>query len=480
MGVSGCNRLSGQGFNLANGYARIVSLICADMCCISLVWAVVVYGYRLLGFGKYMPENYLRFWPIIVVFVLFNAIFKLYHGNCFYPSVPLSEVEEFRRLVISAIITHLLAMAFLGFSRQVEILSRVVLGVSGFGVAALSQPFRNCARRILWQTGIGRLRAFLVGSGPLAQQVADFCATSAFLGYRIVGSFDHRGEAINGIPRLGSLRDIVRFGREMNVKRLVVCEDERLLREQLMDFTMQFQFIDFIPSRQAFPVFESRLIEMDGLCGVEMVNQCCMKLLGFEKAVIDFLIAVVAMLVFSPLFIIIPVLIKLTSKGPVFYRHHRLGRYGRPIRVWKFRSMYADADVRLKEILARDSALRAEWEANFKLANDPRITPVGNFLRKTSLDELPQLFNVFSGDMSMVGPRPIVEDEVRYYGEKYPLFARAKPGITGLWQASGRSDTDYDRRVMLDCHYVLNWSIWMDIWVILRTAIVVLAMKGAR
>ena len=475
-----CGKPNKPRIDFTGGFVRVASLMCADLLCICSVWAVAVYGYKLVGHGLYTPERYLEFWPIAVVFVLFNMIFRLYHGNCFYPSVPLGEVEEFRRLVVSSLITHLLAMAFLGFSRQVEILSRVVLIVSGIGVALLSQPIRNGARKALWRMGIGRLRAFLIGSGPLAQQIADFCATSPFLGYRIIGTFDHRGETVNGVPRLGSLRDIVRFGHDMNVKRLVVCEDERLLSEQLMDFTKHFQFIDFFPSRKAFPVFESRLIEMGGFCGIEMVNQACMKMLGVEKVILDFLIAVAAMLVLSPLFIIIPVLIKLTSRGPVFYRHHRLGKDGRPIRVWKFRSMYVDADVRLKEILARDPALKAEWEANFKLVDDPRITPVGNFLRKTSLDELPQLFNVFSGDMSVVGPRPIVEDEVRYYGDRYALFSRVKPGITGLWQASGRSDTNYDRRVALDCHYVLNWSPWMDIWVIIRTAFVVLTMKGAR
>ena len=475
-----CDKPNRFRMDFAGGFVRVASLMCADLLCICSVWAVAVYGYRVLGNGLYTPERYLEFWPIAVVFVLFNMIFRLYHGNCFYPSVPLGEVEEFRRLVGSALITHLLAMAFLGFSRQVEILSRVVLIVSGVGVAVFAQPFRNCARSLLWRLGIGRLRAFLVGSGPQAQQMADLCAANPFFGYRVVGSFDHRGEAVEGVPRLGSLRDIVRIGREMNVKRLVVCEDERLLSEQLMDFTTQFQFIDFFPLRKAVPVFGSRLVEVDGFCGIEMVNQACMKMLGVEKVVLDFLIAVVAMLLLSPLFIVIPLLIKLTSKGPVFYRHHRLGMNGQPIRVWKFRSMYVNADTRLKEMLARNPALKAEWEANFKLKDDPRITPIGNFLRKTSLDELPQLFNVFSGDMSVVGPRPIVEDEVHYYGDRYALFSRAKPGITGLWQASGRSDTSYDRRVALDCHYVLNWSPWMDIWVIIRTAFVVLTMKGAR
>ena len=174
------------------------------------------------------------------------------------------------------------------------------------------------------------------------------------------------------------------------------------------------------------------------------------------------------------------VLIKLTSRGPVFYRHTRLGKKGRPLRVWKFRTMYVDADERLRAILATDPVRKAEWEANFKLSDDPRATPFGRFLRKTSLDEFPQLFNVFAGDMTLVGPRPIVEGEVVHYGTAYETFASVKPGITGLWQASGRSDTDYARRVALDTHYILNWSPWLDLWILKKTLFAVLFMRGAK
>ena len=177
---------------------------------------------------------------------------------------------------------------------------------------------------------------------------------------------------------------------------------------------------------------------------------------------------------------IIPLLIVITSKGPVFYRAERLGRGSRRIRVWKFRSMYSDADKRLDELLASNPSLKAEYDANFKLASDPRVTPLGRFLRKTSLDEIPQLFNVFSGEMALIGPRPIVEKEVPYYGDAYKVFSSVKPGITGLWQCSGRSDTDYPRRVALDSYYVLNWSPWLDIWILFRTVGAVLFMRGAR
>ena len=198
-----------------------------------------------------------------------------------------------------------------------------------------------------------------------------------------------------------------------------------------------------------------------------------------EKQVLDTSLALIVAVFLLPFFVLIPVLIKCCcGKGPVFYRANRLGKVGRPIRVWKFRSMHADADARLKSILDADPKRKAEFEANFKLADDPRVTPFGKFLRKTSLDEIPQLFNVFAGDMALVGPRPIVTAEIPYYGEAFEIFSSVKPGITGLWQCSGRSDADYARRVALDVHYVLNWSPWMDLWIVVRTAIAVLTMKG--
>ena len=183
---------------------------------------------------------------------------------------------------------------------------------------------------------------------------------------------------------------------------------------------------------------------------------------------------------FLPFFVVIPLLIKLTSRGPVFYRHLRIGQGGREFRIWKFRSMYADADARLAEMLAKNPKMKDEYESDFKLTHDPRVTPLGRFLRRTSLDELPQLFNVFLGQMSMIGPRPIVQEEVEKYGASYAGLSSVKPGITGLWQISGRSDTGYARRVEFDTYYALNWSPWLDLWILLRTIFAVLLMRGAR
>ena len=178
-------------------------------------------------------------------------------------------------------------------------------------------------------------------------------------------------------------------------------------------------------------------------------------------------------------FFIITILVMLDSEGPVFYRRARIGRYGRRFYVYKFRTMVQNADHLLQTYLAESPELRAEWLATHKLKNDPRITRVGAILRKTSLDELPQLWNILVGEMSLIGPRPIVDAEVEKYGDCFDLYTQVRPGLTGLWQVSGRSDTSYEQRVELDKYYVLNRSLKLDLQILWKTVFVVLKKDGA-
>jgi Undecaprenyl-phosphate galactose phosphotransferase WbaP len=197
------------------------------------------------------------------------------------------------------------------------------------------------------------------------------------------------------------------------------------------------------------------------------------------KRTLDVLGAGAILLVLSPLFLVLASLTR-RDGGPAFYAHTRIGQGGRGFGCLKFRSMVTDSQARLDALLAADPAARAEWEATRKLKNDPRVTAVGRFLRKTSLDELPQLINVLRGEMSLVGPRPVVAAELStYYGAAAAHYMSVRPGITGLWQVSGRSDTSYAQRVALDVAYATKPSLWQDIKILLRTPMVVLARRGA-
>ncbi len=198
------------------------------------------------------------------------------------------------------------------------------------------------------------------------------------------------------------------------------------------------------------------------------------------KRILDVVVASIALIFVLPLLIVVGVLIRLQDGGQAVYSQKRYGRNGRTFKCYKLRSMVANADQRLIEILAQDPEARIEWEQTQKLTHDPRITPLGRFIRKTSIDELPQLFNILKGEMSIVGPRPIVENEITKYGEFYRDYCSVRPGLTGLWQVEGRSDTTYEQRVQLDVKYATTRNFTGDIMIMLRTVPAVLLSRGAR
>jgi Undecaprenyl-phosphate galactose phosphotransferase WbaP len=213
--------------------------------------------------------------------------------------------------------------------------------------------------------------------------------------------------------------------------------------------------------------------------GLKVRNNLLSPKTQVAKRAIDLALCALFAPILLPGIAIISAVIALESGFPVFYSQERLGHDGRTFRIWKFRTMVRNAAEILKETLAKDPALRKEWVKTQKLRKDPRVTRMGRLLRKTSLDELPQLINVVRGEMSLVGPRPIVQDEVPKYGEAYTLYAKTTPGLTGLWQVSGRNNTTYAERVAYDAHYVRHWSVWMDIYLLAKTVAVILTGDGA-
>ena len=197
------------------------------------------------------------------------------------------------------------------------------------------------------------------------------------------------------------------------------------------------------------------------------------------KRFMDLALLVIGAPLVTILLAVIYLVIKLDSPGPALFKQTRLGRAGKEIEIWKFRTMALDAESILANYLGQDAELRKEWDEGHKLKNDPRITRFGRFLRHTSLDELPQVWNILRGEMSLVGPRPIVDEELSLYGADFEIYKQAIPGLTGLWQVSGRNDLPYDERVRLDVLYVKTWSLWLDLGILTRTAWVALRGQGA-
>lgn len=219
--------------------------------------------------------------------------------------------------------------------------------------------------------------------------------------------------------------------------------------------------------------------EQDGSLEMATTNESTKSKYGyfFIKRAFDFISAFLLLILISPIFLIIAIAIKVDSKGPVFFKHMRVGKNGKPLPTYKFRTMVTNAEELLKKLTPEQ---KKEYEENFKLENDPRITKVGNILRKTSLDELPQLLNIIIGNMSVVGPRPVVRKELEKFGDQVDKLLSVTPGLTGYWQANGRSNTTYEERVAMELYYVDHYSIWLDIKIIFQTVGAVIRKEGAK
>jgi Undecaprenyl-phosphate galactose phosphotransferase WbaP len=251
------------------------------------------------------------------------------------------------------------------------------------------------------------------------------------------------------------------------------------LRHTIQDCCRGFRHVLLMPDMPGVCSLGVLAREIGGELGFELPQRLFHQSAAFAKRTIDLSISLFVLALLLPLFLLIMLAVRVTSPGPIFYGHSRYGRDGDLFKALKFRTMAMNSDAILEEHLRRHPELREEWNRDHKLKNDPRITSIGTWLRRYSLDELPQLWNVIKGDMSLVGPRPIVAAEIPKYGLGYNLYTRVRPGITGLWQVSGRNNTTYEERVAFDEYYVRNWSIWLDSYILARTAKVVLTADGA-
>jgi Undecaprenyl-phosphate galactose phosphotransferase WbaP len=248
-----------------------------------------------------------------------------------------------------------------------------------------------------------------------------------------------------------------------------------IIEEHCRDFSR----IIVIPDLFNISTLWINAIDFGGILGLDVAQRLLDARRQAFKRIFEIMIVLVTTPMTVPLLVFLALAIKIDDRGPVFFRQERIGRGGVPFRIWKFRTMIPGAETVIMDYLEKNPHLRQEWGMTRKLSQDPRITRIGKMLRKTSLDELPQLFNVICGDLSLVGPRPIVAEEAEKYKEVFDLYKKVRPGITGLWQISGRSNTAYDERVDLDSYYVRNWSILFDIYILAMTPKVVFTGHGA-
>ena len=388
-------------------------------------------------------------------------------------------------LVFRAIVIGVLLLMVSSFLDVYFVFARAWLLMAWFFATTFTIAGRLIIRRtVYWLRSKGYFLkpALLIGlneeSLSLAQQLLSWTTSGLVLeGY--IATNDESDNQYSRLPRLGTLDDLDRVVRDRHVGEIIMATSA-LSREQMISVFLRYGMNNDINLRLSSGIFEILTT------GLEVKEMACVPLISVNrlrltelnrtlKRAVELSLLVPALLLTSPVFIAIAFAIRFSSPGPVFHRRRVLGLNGKQFDAFKFRTMLVNGD----ELLDANPELRTELEQNHKLKFDPRITTVGHLLRRYSLDELPQLFNILFGQMSLIGPRMIAPAEISKFGKWGHNLLTVKPGLTGLWQISGRSDLSYEDRVNLDMHYIRNWSIWLDFQILMRTPMIVLSAKGA-
>lgn len=438
---------------MKNNLSRFL-LIFSDFCVIAV--SILLAFYTRLGLNSYMNvvfnDSLLLYILNFKVYIVILSIF-LYDGLY---SKRFDFWHESRIVTKGILFALLLLLSFYAISKTMQGYSRFIIVMAFLYMALLIPITKYILKQSLYNIGLWRREAKIYGDDEF---LANEIFKNHYLGYIPARDKDTKTVFINSTS--------------LQVNELKISLDQEML---------SVKEVLFIPMLNEYNFAQSTIYELTNTRTnlIVLENKLKSKVRTFTQSVTNYIFAVLLLPILIPIIGILAFMIKKESAGPVFFAHNRIGRDGKVIPTYKFRSMYSDAQKRLEKLLAENEEIKQEWETNFKLKDDPRVTKIGAFLRKTSLDELPQIFNVLKGEMNFVGPRPVIQKELDlYYKEDSNYYLMVKPGITGLWQVSGRSDTDYDFRIKMDKWYVRNWSLWLDLVILIKTIKVVLFREGA-
>lgn len=462
-----------------------ILLLCGDFISFFCSLFIALFLLSFYGEGKiYFPleqvDNYI--WVHLFTALVCVAWFLIRLRHYTYRKPFWFELKEILRTLIIFFVIELsiIALSKLYVSRTLWVLTWAIIFI-------LTPAFRIFLKKVLIKSGWYKKDTVIIGTGSNAKEVYKALTDESYLGFHLnyfVSSDPVNKEDINGVSiitvqeqDLLSLLDIDKTDTQF----ILALDNETTL-----DYWLRYlaknncRSVSVIPNMRGIPLYGT---DMSFLFSHEMLllrinNNLAKRSSRILKRTMDIFGSLAIITALSPVLLILYFLIK-KDGGNAIYGHPRIGRNGKEFKCLKFRSMVVNSKEVLEHLLATDPEAKAEWDKDFKLRNDPRITKVGAFIRKTSLDELPQLFNVLKGEMSLVGPRPIIKEELERYEEDVDYYLMAKPGMTGLWQVSGRNDVDYETRVYFDSWYVKNWSLWNDIAILFKTINVVLKRDGA-
>ena len=463
----------------------------ADAIVLAIVFAVAYYvrtqlDHRALLHTVYAIDYIVGFVVITPVWILIFATLGLYSASVYN-----RRLVEWARIILGTFIGILLVIGWEYFTGShifpARLVAYYVLIGSVIAIIVVREIIRD-VRNEMYRYGRGVSRVLVVGNSEATADIALAMSTTRKSGYQIVA---FAGPARLMPPSLGvthypRVEDALRDIQKMNISTIIQTDlyDSEARNHKILNAaqTAHIQY-NFIPGE---PEFYTGKNTVDVFLGYPMITVSQTPLIGWgavAKRFFDIIISLLLLVPFLPILAILALLQKLSNPGPVLYVSKRLSQFSKPINLYKFRTMGAqfgkkDASEEFEEMGRPD--LAEEYRANHKVANDPRVTAFGRFLRETSLDELPQIFNVLKGDLSLVGPRPILPQEVKFNRSRTALLHSVKSGVTGLWQVSGRSDLSFEERIELELYYAQNWSFWLDLRILFKTIGVVLRKTGAK
>jgi Undecaprenyl-phosphate galactose phosphotransferase WbaP len=472
----GDDRWRGRWMHLISVLARNSVLLFCDLFAllIASTFGYVAWAEAIL----HQPASlYLSLLPLLCLFPLAYAAAGL------YPGFGLGAVEILRRLFYCTSISFL-GVAAASFALKADpTFSRMTFTFAWAGALIIVPVCRLLTLSIVKPFRWWSEPTVIFGTPSQARLTIRSLKRAFSLGYAVVGvlcSDDQAvGQTIEDIPILGGLELVPELARQ-GVATLLAWDDSSVMA-QLVQTQTRLRHMVFIREDRLFPVERVRIRNLGGVLGIEFSNELLRYPNQLIKRSLDIILSTAGLVIALPIIALCALLIKLASPGPVFFRQQREGLGGRKFKVWKLRTMYAEAEARLADLLKRDPELRRQWQRSVKLPRDPRLIPVlGPLLRRLSLDELPQLWNVIVGDMSLVGPRPFPDYHLAMLSPDFKRLRNAvRPGLTGLWQVMVRGNGGLGEQERFDTYYIRNWSVWLDLYIIGQTFYAVVLARGA-
>ena len=463
--------------SVSRPYGTIACLVASDITAIlsSIFIGSVLRTYFRSGWAAPVPSTHLAALVLLICSLTAAGL---------YPGVTMNPVEELRRS------TYSIALGFVALWSGTFLLhdltqSRLVYGFACLLTLALVPLFRAFTRKVFASRPWWGSSVALLGYGVTGKYVHETLLKNPGIGLKPVAILDDDSDKLRKTdPKItvGPLSKCVEIAHSQRIPYGIVCMPE-LHRHDLLNLVDRygqcFAHLIVIPNLIGMTSLGICAREVGGVIGLEVTQQLLRPSARFIKRCLDMALAVALIVPVTTIVAVSALLIKLEDGGPVFYADERIGLNGTKFKAWKLRSMVTNGAEILNRYLAANPKEALQWHATQKLKRDPRITRIGRILRKTSIDEIPQLWNVITGEMSVVGPRPILQSQTEMYGPGFHLYKQVRPGITGLWQVSGRNKLTFSERARLDKYVIQNWSVWLDLYILARTATAVISGSGA-